>query len=264
MFPLWTLWGMGLSLIGALLILSLALFIQSPVFARRGNLFFSLRSLTGYAFALILLTIGFFVAGVPIGTGVVTPAAANLAPTPTSQFDNVVILPSPTREFAPEDVTSPPLTPITGAFGGPPPTATEPGLPLTTTVTVASNAAATATTPTVTAIAPTRAPSATPTHTPSPTPSRTPTPTPSPTLTPTPTWTPTPITGPTAEVNTDGSNLFVRRYPGGTQNLAILNDGDTVLLLPGRANQGGILWQEIRTLDGIEGWVQYQFLTFNQ
>ena len=89
-------------------------------------------------------------------------------------------------------------------------------------------------------------------------------PTPSPTLTPTPTWTPTPITGPTAEVNTDGSNLFVRRYPGGTQNLAILNDGDTVLLLPGRANQGGILWQEIRTLDGIEGWVQYQFLTFNQ
>ena len=246
---------MALSLIGALLILALALFIQTPAFARRGNLPFSLRSLTGYAFALILLAIGFFVAGVPIGTGIATPAAANLPPTPTSQFDNVVILPSPTRELLAEEVTSPPLTPITGAFGGPPPQAT-PTLPLTTTVEVDTDAAADSTPATP---APTLAPSATP----SPTPSPTPTLTPSPTATLTPTWTPTPITGPTARVSTDGSNLFIRRYPGSSQTVAILNNGDTVLLLPGRANQGGILWQEISTLDGLEGWAQYEFLTFN-
>lgn len=250
---------MALSLIGALLILALALFIQTPAFARRGNLPFSLRSLTGYAFALILLAIGFFVAGVPIGAGVGTTAAANLSPTPTSQFDNVVILPSPTRELLAEEVTSPPLTPITGAFGGPPPQAT-PTLPLTTTIAVDTDAAADSTTATT---APTRAPSATPTIIPSPTPSRTPTATSTPTFTPTPTWTATPITGPTAQVNTAGSNLFIRRYPGSSQTVAIINDGDTVLLLPGRANQGGILWQEVSTLDGIEGWAQYEFLAFN-
>jgi hypothetical protein len=43
--------------------------------------------------------------------------------------------------------------------------------------------------------------------------------------------------------------------------LVIVLDGEVVLLLAGRANQGGILWQEIQTLPGYSGWVQLEFLT---
>ncbi|MBK9051086.1 MAG: hypothetical protein IPL78_09265 [Chloroflexi bacterium] len=59
------------------------------------------------------------------------------------------------------------MTPVTGAFGGPPPAETAPSSPITTTVT----ATTITTTPTVTAVAPpTRVPSATPTQTPTPRP----------------------------------------------------------------------------------------------
>lgn len=251
---------MGLTLFGALLILGLALFIQTPALARRSGLPFSVRTLSGYAFALILLAIGFFVAGVPVGQTITPTVAANLTATPTSQFDNVVILPSPTSAEAEVAVTTPPLTPITGAFGGPPPTQVTPTLTTTITTTQESasgdNDTATATP------RPTNAPSVTPTASPTTTASPTPTITPSPTPTPTPTWTPTPITGPTAQVASNGSTLFVRRYPGGTETITFVNDGDTVLLLSGRANQGGILWQEISTVAGIEGWVPYELLDF--
>ncbi|MBK9051087.1 MAG: hypothetical protein IPL78_09270 [Chloroflexi bacterium] len=90
---------MALSAIGALLILGLALFIQTPALARRAGLPVSVRSLTGYAFALLLLLIGFFVAGVPLGNSAEPGTTANVPSTPTSQFDNVVILPSPTWEL---------------------------------------------------------------------------------------------------------------------------------------------------------------------
>ena len=254
---------MALSAIGALLILGLALFIQTPALARRAGLPVSVRSLTGYAFALILLLIGFFVAGVPLGNSAEPGTTANVPSTPTSQFDNVVILPSPTLEAtgAEEAVTPAPLTPVTGAFGGPPPL--QATLTLTNTGETGNAAATSAPDDTSSSTPrPTNAPTTTPTQTPTPTPSNTPTPTPSPTQTPTPTRTPTPISGPTALVNTDGSTLFIRRYPGGSQTIGLLNQGDTVLLLPGRANQGGILWQEISTVDGLEGWVQYEFLAF--
>lgn len=251
---------MGLTLLGALVILGLALFVQTPALARRSGLPFSVRTLTGYAFALILLTIGFFVAGVPVGQSATPTVAANLTITPTSQFDNVVILPSPTGEATEIEATQPPLTPITGAFGGPPPAQATATLTATVAITAAptldSVDDATAT------IRPTNAPSATPTETPTPTSSPTPTFTPSPTVTPTPTWTPTPISGPTAQVVSNGSTLFVRRYPGGTETVAFVNDGDTVLLLSGRANQGGLLWQEISTVEGVEGWVPYELLDF--
>ena len=53
---------MALSAIGALLILGLALFIQTPALARRAGLPVSVRSLTGYAFALRFLLTGLFMA----------------------------------------------------------------------------------------------------------------------------------------------------------------------------------------------------------
>ncbi len=255
---------MALSAVGALIALALALFIQSPTLARRAGLPFSVRSLTGYAFALVLLLIGFFVAGVPLGTQAGETLTTNITPTATSPFDNVVILPSPTREGVPiVTSTAPPLTPVTGAFGGPPPTQPTTTVTITLTIPTVSGDASLGAEGTATP-RPTLAPTATSTHTPTPTPSQTPTATPSPTLTPTPTWTPTPITGPTAQINSAGSALFLRRYPGGNQSVAMVNDGDTVLVLPGRANQGGILWQEISTLVGVEGWVQYEFLIFSE
>lgn len=253
---------MGLTLLGALLILGLALFIQTPALARRNGLPFSVRTLTGYAFALILLAIGFFVAGVPVGQTTTPTVTTNLTATPTSQFDNVVILPSPTSAETEVEVTTPPLTPITGAFGGPPPTQITPTLTTTLTLTEEPTADEDETVTATATARPTNTPSATSTASPTTTASPTPTITPSPTPTPTPTWTPTPITGPTAQVASNGSTLFVRRYPGGTETITFVNDGDTVLLLPGRANQGGILWQEISTVNGIEGWVPYELLDF--
>lgn len=259
---------MALALLGTLLILGLALFIQSPALARRGGLPFSVRSLTGYAFALVLLTIGFFVAGVPLGTTGEPEAAANIPTSSAAPTTNIIFLASPTPNTTEEaGLTPPPLTPVTGAFGGPPPEDSTPTLTMTTPVEdAAATPTLTTTTPEATSEAtprPTNTPSSTPTQLPTATASPTATPTPSPTLTPTPTWTATPISGPTAEINTNGSTLFIRRYPGSSQTIGLLNDRETVLVLPGRANQGGILWQEISSLSGVTGWVQYEFLRFN-
>jgi hypothetical protein len=41
-----------------------------------------------------------------------------------------------------------------------------------------------------------------------------------------------------------------------------MSSGDTVILLNGRANQGGVLWQKIKTVDGVVGWIQQNFLVF--
>jgi hypothetical protein len=37
-----------------------------------------------------------------------------------------------------------------------------------------------------------------------------------------------------------------------------------VILLAGHANYAGIVWQQVSTLDGIEGWVQSGFLDFEE
>ncbi|MFQ5436132.1 MAG: hypothetical protein ACE5FD_14765, partial [Anaerolineae bacterium] len=71
--------------------------------------------------------------------------------------------------------------------------------------------------------------------------------------------TPTPIEGETAVISTQGSTLWVRRSPGG-QELALVHDGDIVLLRSSYANRGGILWREISTVNGDIGWVQEQYL----
>jgi hypothetical protein len=40
-------------------------------------------------------------------------------------------------------------------------------------------------------------------------------------------------------------------------------NGATVLLENGRANQSGILWREVRTVDGVLGWLQEEFLVIS-
>jgi len=252
---------MGLSALAALLALILAFMAQSPQFLARARLTgrrLDLRSrqFTGYALAALILMAGFFAAGAPIGpppsvtptpqpfaalTAVPSPADS-LSPTPLTED---LLIASPTRQ------TGGAQTPQSGAFAGLPPTATTAGDALVSDVAaIVETAPATAT----------RAPSPTATLTPQPTIPPTSTPTPSPTITPTPTLTPTPIDGQTAVIDTGASTLWLYRMPG-SQQLILARGGDTVILQPGRAHQGGFLWREVQTLDGMIGWVREEFLS---
>ena len=262
-FPPWTLWGMGFSVLGALIALTLSLLAQSPQALKRIGLGSSeldqrARSFTTYAFALMILGLGFFLAGVPIGTGEET-AVTTPAPVPSTVPAEVGEQPSAEIESPAPQATAL-LTPETGAFGGPPPDLASPEsitsttnitntLPLSGTVelepTLQVNAATTEPTNTIQA-----------TDTPEPTQ------TPTPTNTPLPTLTPTPISGQTAVVDIGGGNIWLLRSPGG-QNLVILSDGDTVIVLASRANQAGSLWQEVMTVSGVVGWIQAEFLLFD-
>ena len=72
-FPVWTLWGMGITAVGTTLMLILAYVAQSPRLLKRLGLSgyrldLRARTFTGYALALLLLSSGFFLAGVPLGT----------------------------------------------------------------------------------------------------------------------------------------------------------------------------------------------------
>lgn len=60
-------------------------------------------------------------------------------------------------------------------------------------------------------------------------------------------------------INTGSSTLYVKRTPGG-QDLALLIGGDVVVLMPGHANVGGVMWQEVSTVDGTIGWVMEDYL----
>jgi cytoskeletal protein RodZ len=276
-FPTWTLIGMGVTAVLALLMTVLAYMAQSPrALVRLGlagqRLDLRVKLFTGYALASLILMLGFFLAGVPLDTGsttaITTPTSeiANIQPTsadtgamgdlpPTA----VITENSQTTETETTDESST-QTPSSGAFGGPPPSssdgvATEETQPSATPEQVGPS-------PTPGDDAGTAVPAPTTngeTNTATPTASPTATNTPLPTATPTPTITPTPIEGITGTINTDGSTLWVRRSPGG-QNLVIVQDNEIVLVENGRANQGGILWREIRTVSGIVGWIQAEFL----
>lgn len=263
-FPAWTLWGMGLSVLGALITIALSLLAQSPQALKRIGLGGSTldqraRAFTTYAFALLILALGFFLAGVPIGPDSQTAAQANptdqLTPAPTLAEEQIAA----ETDAANIESPTPPLTPATGAFGGPPsepasPSASQPITPSTTITagTPLENGATAVNTPT---------PTTEPDDTAEPTATPEPTLTPTPTDTPIPTLTPTPILSPTAVVDIGGGNVWIQRSPGG-QNLIILSSGDIVILLNGRANQGGVLWQEIMTVDGIVGWIQEEYLVY--
>ncbi|MGD2048424.1 MAG: hypothetical protein PVH03_02970 [Chloroflexota bacterium] len=262
-FPEWTLIGMGVSAAGALLALILAYIGQSPKFLNRSGLKrtrldLRVRALTSYAIALLILAIGFFLAGVPLGPqpetnlseGQSSGTETALSDDVGSSFDDVAVSSS-----SPTAISTL-ATPETGAFAGPPATSVvlEKGTidaseVLTSTVATSNPA------PDI----PTGNEEAT--ATPSITPSPTPTATPTPTYTPTPTLTPTPISGETAVINSGGNMVWLRRSPGG-QDLVLVDDDEILLLLPGHANQGGQLWQEVSTLEGVEGWILEDLLEF--
>lgn len=269
-FPQWTLWGMGISLSGVLLLLLYSLRLQSTRVRVQGQIDpyrmeARVRAVTVYALALLLLAGGFFVAGVPLGEssedGGSEPVSAPIveAESVVDLEDEAVALVatepveivSPPASEATPSPTSVPLTPESGAFGGPPPTDAPTDTPEPTDLPTDEPTS----TPTIT-------PS--PTNTPTPLPTNTPVPPPTDTTTPTPTLTPTPIDGNTARINTGGSTIWVSRYPGSATNDALLQDGDTVILLPGNANYAGIQWKEIMTVTGIVGWVQAEFLSFSE
>jgi hypothetical protein len=267
-FPGWTLWGMGISAIAALIALAFALLGQSPQLLRRSGLGSArldmrVRTFTAFAFAFLLLSFGFFVAGVPIGdqpTGTVTAQVNNSAITalPTT----TLVSPDSGEAIGSEPQVSASVTratPVTGSFDGPPLSTADAQQRQTGEATeVLDPVEESGSAPQESAT-----PRASDTTTPTPSPGATSTPPPTPTLTPTPSLTPTPILGETIRVETQGSTVWLRRSPGG-QNLVLLHDGDLVLILSGHANQGGIIWSEIRTLEGLAGWLQEEFLSLGE
>ncbi len=253
---------MGLSAASALVMIALAYVAQSSWLLHRfrrlgGRVAGRGRTLTGYALGSLLLALGFFLAGVPLDGGS-SPAAPAVTAVSAAQ-------PAGTAQPTATEAAGAPANPPQATSGAP-----ESGafiLPDPATATAQTDAAAstaageTAGTPAAAATSQPPQPTATPTATTTPTP--TPTVTPTPTITPSPTLTPTPILGATAVVNTDSSTLWVRRTPGGEQ-LVLTFNGDLLILENGRANQGGILWQKVRTPDGVLGWVQADFLTVEE
>lgn len=262
-FPDWTLWGMGLSLGGALLALTLALLGQSPGFLKRAGISGArlqqhVRTYTGYALALVLLACGFFVAGVPLDQGTVQQSAdqgsQDLASDQASAGE-ISSMPETSQEEETNTVTPTRATPETGAFRGPPqtssPSPTAPTEPETGTSSGSVE---------LEEVVP---PQADATETGSPTalpPTATPTPLPTPT--PSPTMTPTPILNETAVVDTGGSTIWLLRSPGG-QNLVTIADREVVILLLRHANEGGQLWRQVQTVEGVRGWIQEQFLQYD-
>ncbi len=272
-FPQWSLLGMGGVAILALLLLGMALYGSRPrALAQSGydgnGLPANIRSLIAYAFAAILIGFGFFLAGVPL----------------ESDAETAVVVATPTLETAPSEAVVPtrtqPIIPTptlgesaSGAFGAPvvrPETGTPTFEPGATVELLESESAPPTQTPTGLAadagsLVPTATPTPTATSTPSPTPTATSTSTasPTPTQSPTPTMTPTPILGQTAIIDTGGSTLWVRRTPGGSP-IQLINHGDVVIVLNRRANQAGVLWQEIQTVDGTKGWVRQEYLELQE
>ncbi len=265
-FPNWTLWGLTISGLAALLTISLAYVSQLPRFLSKLGLAsyrFDLRTrtLTGYGLAFLLMAFGFFLAGVPLGEQTGTALAQTSAtPTPTIDINPIegsaVFATSPTITTtlsASGSTTN--GTPSTGAFAGPP-GGSETDTPFPTPAADLAGIGATATIEQPA----TRTPLPTTTPTATRTPTATSTASPTPTNTPTPTVTPTPIEGETAVIDSSGEAVAVRRVPGG-QSLLVLSDGDVVLLLAGHANLGGAFWREIRTVNGVRGWILEEFIT---
>jgi hypothetical protein len=263
-FPVWTLWGMSIAAVGTTVMLILAYIAQSPrLINRLGLSGFRLdlraRTFTGFALALLLLSFGFFLAGVPLGPrSSETVADATGSDTDANESGVLATAVSPVTTALPEaslDADSSEngtSRPASGAFAGPPPgalTATAEALDL-----AADQSEDLVPEPTVENIV-----QPSPTFTPTPTITPSPTPTSTPTVTPTPTLTPTPIFEDTAIINTGSSTLWIKRTPGG-QDYYLVKGGDVVILFPGHANIGGSLWQEVSTVDGIVGWVLESYL----
>jgi len=268
---------MGLSAFGALVAITLAYLAQSPRMLTRLNLSserldLRARSFTGYGLALLLLALGFFLAGVPLNRDGASVTSAGRAATETAVSSGVAALPGEEGEIAPSEPMGTPVSETVGGQSGAMvglPTSSSSGAsgamgslsapqPPLETGEVISGTAEIALPPGAEAGqegAATFAETPEPANTPMPTPTHTAT------ATPSPTPTATPILMPTARINDQTSTLPVRRLPGGTP-LAILVRGDTVILLTGNAFYKGELWQEVQTVAGIVGWVQDRFLDY--
>jgi hypothetical protein len=254
-FPAWTLIGIGVSIVGALFVLALAVLGQSPRLAGRSGMDRArrerrTRALSAYALAMLVLAAGFFCAGVPLG-----PLGGASRSTPTPAMSATAESVAGQTPAGPVPTATVPATPRTGAFGGPPATNQPTIAPVQETA-----GAPLAPTPGATPSVGDNPPAVTAATTQTPRPTVTPSPSPSPSPTATPTLRPTPVVGATAQVTTGGDPVWLKRSPGG-QNLVQLANRSTVLLLPGRANYGGELWRQISTLQGDVGWLQEGLLT---
>lgn len=85
--------------------------------------------------------------------------------------------------------------------------------------------------------------------------------TPTPEITPTASITSTPE--PSAIV-TAPAGLYLREEPGGTDELELISEGTSLVLLPGRETVDDLEWQQVRSPSGLEGWVAAEFLDYQQ
>lgn len=84
---------------------------------------------------------------------------------------------------------------------------------------------------------------------------------PTPEITPTVSITPTPE--PSAIVIAP-AGLYLREAPGGTEELELIAEGTSLVLLPGRETVDDLEWQQVRSPSGLEGWVAADFLDYQQ
>ncbi len=272
---------MGVTAVATFILLLIAYIAQSPRLIKRlglsgARLDLRARTFTGFALAMLLLAFGFFLAGVPLDGRIVSEqplAAVTSEPTATSDTMGAVnpITPTGISQEIPQGTNnSTPTIQISGsgAMAGLPTAANDLSETNTTTDAEAGIEATEEFAPNVEAGAGTPLPTATatgsPTPTPTPAPTSTPPPTPTTTASPTPTLTPTAIMEETAVVNVGSSTVWLRRTPGSTQNLLTLTGGDIVILRPGHANVGGIIWREIITVDNASGWIEEQYLDYGE
>lgn len=272
---------MGLAAFGALVTIGLAYLAQSPRLLTRLNLVnerldLRAKSFTGYGLALLLLALGFFLAGVPLNRDIGSTGSVNSPATETAAALSVAGISgdeSSSTSSEPEAGTVvetvggqsgamvglPAASPggSSGAMSGmnAPLPSLAPDEIISGTVEIPSPASEEIGEAGTTPAAETEQDAAVPTGTATPPPPATPT------ATPSPTPTATPIRVPTAKINDQTSTLPIRRLPGGTP-LVILVRGDVVIPLTGNAFYKGELWQEVKTVAGIVGWVQDRFLDY--
>lgn len=247
---------MGLCALGAIVFIALAYLGQSPQFIRRNRtvgprLAPRARSFTGYALALLLMGMGFFMAGVPLD--------GQSAALETAATDGVTTAPSPppsTLEVAEsmEDPAATPTltvplrptstTPESGSFARPNTDSDEEGAAAEDEPSSSVSSAGVSVDPTATSP-----------------PTATPTVTPSPTVTPTPTFTPTPIFDDTVAIDIGAGTIWLRTSPfRESSEVVMLNHEDLVIPTGRRANQAGFRWAEVAALDGQVGWILEEFL----
>ena len=76
---------------------------------------------------------------------------------------------------------------------------------------------------------------------------------------------PTATTAPQTATVSSCVGVWLRGAPSTTgEQLEWLLDGTTVTLLPGQETADDLLWQQVRTAAGVEGWVARDFLAVSQ